>query len=371
MKKVIVIDWLDKYGGSERVIRHLDQIANFDTYYTLINIMNDNDIEKITNNKPRTIIETKLKMFGSKFRLLYFSFFYLIKQIKIDSDVEVIISSSHCVAKGIKKTNPNQLHISYFQARNNNYIWEEVDLYLGKFKPLFYPLVKLLRTLDIKQAQNPDIIITNSKFVQNWVKNTYKRDSFLVYPPVDFTTFNFSDNKEDYYVTVGRLVQIKKIDVIIKAFNINNKKLFIIGDGLELEYLKSIITNPNIIFLGFLESNEINKYIKKAKGFIQMGIEGFGIAPVESQFCGTPVIAYAQGAVLETVIDKKTGVFFNKQTSEDLNNAINLFEKIEFDYNRIHEHAKQFSIENFKNNIAKIIDNSVNEFKNNKKGNTI
>lgn len=363
MKKVIVIDWLDKYGGSERVIKHLDQIANFDTYYTLINIMNNNDIDKITNNKPRTIIDTKLRLFGSRFRLLYFSFFTLIKKIKIDSDVEVIISSSHSVAKGIKKSNPNQIHISYFQARNNNYIWEEVDLYLGKFKPLFYPLIKLLRKLDIKQAQNPDIIITNSKFVQNWVNNTYKRDSFLVYPPVDFSTFNFSDNKEDYYVAVGRLVQIKKFDVIIKAFNDNGKTLYIIGDGFELDYLKSITTNPNIIFLGFLESNKINKYIKHAKGFIQMGIEGFGIAPVEAQYCGTPVLAYAEGAVLETVIDKKTGIFFTQQDPEVLNKAIVNFEQITFDYHYIHEHAKQFSIENFKKNISKIIDDTISDFK--------
>jgi glycosyltransferase involved in cell wall biosynthesis len=363
MKKVIVIDWLDKYGGSERVIRYLDQILNFDTYHTLINIMDKNDIEKITNSKPRTIIDTKLKVFGSKFRLLYFSFFSLIKQIKIDSNVEVIISSSHCVAKGIKKTNPNQIHISYFQARNNNYIWDEADLYLGKFKPLFMPLLKVLRKWDVKQAQGPDVIIANSIFVQNWVKNTYKRDSFLVYPPVDFSTFNFSDKKDDYYVAVGRLVQIKKFDIVIKAFNQNKKKLYIIGDGVELAYLKSITTNENIVFLGFLESGQINEYLKHAKGFIQMGIEGFGIAPVESQYCGTPVLAYAEGAVLETVIDKKTGIFFNEQDPDILNKAITDFEKINFDYHYIHGHAKQFSIENFKKNISKIIDNSVSDLK--------
>lgn len=360
MKKVIIIDWLDKYGGAERVIKYLDQIFKFDKMYTLVNLMDQADLNKLKDNPDTPIIDTNLRKAGKRFRWFYAIFFYLIKTIKIDQDTNLIVSSSHSIAKGIRKSNKNQLHISYFQSRNSNYIWNEVDTYFGKYKYLLYPLIRILRKLDYQQAQQPDFIISNSKFVQEWVKETYDRDSVVVYPPVDFNFFNFESEKEDYYVTIGRLATIKRFDLIIKAFNENQKKLIIIGDGEEADNLKSL-ANDNIQFLGFLESKEINHYIKKAKGFIQMGIEGFGIAPLEAQYCGTPVIAYGEGALLETVIENKTGVFFYHQTEDDLNKAIVRFEEQKFDYELIHLHAKQFSIESFKNNILKVYNNICEE----------
>lgn len=356
MKKVIIIDWLDKYGGAERVIKYLDQIFEFDKMYTLVNLMSQSDLKKLKNNTDTQVVDTGLRKAGKRFRWFYAIFFYLIKTIKIDKDVDLIISSSHSIAKGIRKTNDNQMHISYFQHRNNNYIWDEVDTYLGRYKSLLYPLILLLRKLDYQQAQQPDYIISNSKFVQEWVKETYNRESVVVYPPVDFKFFNFEPEKGDYYVAIGRLATIKRFDLIVKAFNKNKKKLIVIGDGEESDSLKSM-ANDNIQFLGFLGSQEINYYIKKAKGFIQMGIEGFGIAPLEAQYCGTPIIAYGKGALLETVIENKTGIFFYNQTEEDLNKAIVNFENQKFDYEFIHLHAKQFSIENFKNNILRVYNN--------------
>lgn len=362
MKKVIVIDWLDKYGGAERVIKYLDQVFKFDKMYTLVNIMEEIDLKKLKNNRSIPIVNTKLNFFGKKFRWLYFTFFYFIKKIKIDEDSKLIVSSSHCVAKGIKKTSENQIHISYFQHRNNNYIWDETKNYLGFFRYILFPFILILRKLDYKQAQNPDYIISNSIFVQKWVKETYNRDSVVIYPPVDFKDFNFDENKEDYYIAIGRLATIKRFDIIIKAFNLNKKKLYIIGDGEESDKLKEL-ANTNITFLGFLESKEINNYLKKSKGFIQMGIEGFGIAPLESQYCGTPIIGYGKGALLETVLDKKTGIFFYEQTVESLNNSIEEFEKLSFDYKFIHLHAKNFSLDSFKKNILKFyikITNTIN-----------
>lgn len=358
MKKVIIIDWLDKYSGSERVISYLDQVFGFDKMYTLINQMKEEDLIKLKNSRDVIVEDTILRFSKSKFRLFYFFFFYLIKTIKIDKDVDLIISSSHSIAKGIQKTSNKQLHISYFQNKNNNYIWDEIDLYFGKAKFILYPLIKFLRKLDISQAQKPDVIICNSKFTQKWVKEKYNRDSFVVYPPIDFAPFDFSSTKEDYYITIGRLAKIKRLDLVIQAFNQNQKKLIIIGDGEEADYLKSI-SNSNIIFKGFLNSNEINNYLKNARGYIQMGVESFGIAPIESQYCGTPIIAYKNGAVLETVIENKTGVFFNHQSIEDLNEAINRFEKINFDYQFIHDHSKFFSIENFKEKIEEIYNQNI------------
>lgn len=358
MKKIIVIDWLDKYSGSERVITYLDQIFKFDKMYTLINQMSEEDLNKLKNGRSIKVEDTVLRFSKSKFRWFYFLFFYLIKTIKIDQDVDLIISSSHSIAKGVKKTNKNQLHISYFQNKNNNYIWDEIDLYFGKTKYFLLPIIYLLRKLDILQAQKPDVIICNSVFTKNWVKEKYNRDSFVIYPPIDFTPFDFTPIKEEYYITIGRLAKIKKLDLVVKAFNINKKKLIIVGDGEELQYLKSI-SNNNIVFTGFLTSNEINNYLKHARGYIQMGIESFGIAPLEAQYCGTPVIAFKNGAILETVIEDKTGVFFENQSIEDLNNAINRFEKIKFDYDFINNHSKSFSIDNFKEKVTEIYNRSI------------
>lgn len=364
-KNAIVVDWLDKYGGAERVIAKFIDIFKFKEIYTLTNIMNEEDLSKIMKNNASSIKDTILRVTGKRFRWFYVFFFFLIGKIKINSEVDYFISSSHSVAKGVKKSRPDQIHISYFQARNSNYIWDEVDLYFGKLKYLFYPLIYVLRRIDVSQSSRPDYIISNSKFVQNWVKEIYNRESEVIYPPVDFSKFHLTHEKEDYYVAVGRLASIKRFDIIINVFNSINKKLYIIGDGEQANYLKKLAKSPNITFTGFLETAEVNKYISKSKGFIQLGIEGFGIAALEAQACGTPVIAYGEGGSLETIQPNKTGVLFYNQDEESLLKAIDDFEKLEFDREYLRNHALQFSEENFevkiKNFVEKIIEKNAND----------
>lgn len=354
MKKVFIIDWLDKYGGAERVISSLEKIFSFDKTYTLINIMKKEELLRIFPQENHDINETILKTAKNKFRLFFFTFHYLIGRIKIDSDANLIISSSHAVAKGIRKTNKSQLHISYFQARNFNYIWDDSKLFFSVFKPLLYPLIYVLRRIDVIQAQRPDYIIANSFFVRKWVKEKYNRDSDVIYPPVDLKNFPLETIKEDYYVVVGRVVHVKKFDIVIKAFNESGKKLIVIGDGDQLKKLKNIAAT-NIVFKGFLSSDEVSRYIQKAKAFIQMGVEGFGIAPIEAQSCGTPVIAFGYGGVLETVIDNQTGIYFNEQSVEALHNAMDKFEKTNFDYVAIRENALRFSTSKFETEIENYI----------------
>lgn len=355
LKKAFIVDWLDKYGGAERVISSIQKVVSFDITYTLINIMNQEDVQKIYPIKKPIIKETSLKYLGKKFRFFFFVFHHYISKIKVDPKVDLIISSSHAVAKGIRKSNPKQVHISYFQARNFNYIWDDSALFFGKFKPLFYPLIFLLRKIDIKQSKNPDYIISNSYFIKDWVKKIYNRDSVVIYPPVYLENFPLEARKEDYYVVVGRVVHVKKFDIVVKAFNKSGKKLIVIGDGDQLNYLKRIASD-NITFTGFLSGAEVSSYIQKAKAFIQVGIEGFGIAPIEAQSCGTPVIAFAYGGVLETVIDKITGVYFYEQSEKSLSEAINLFERLEFDPLLIRENTKQFSETRFESELKKFID---------------
>ena len=355
MKKALIVDWFDKYGGAERVIGTLEKIFSFDITYTLVNIMEPNYFLKIFPKRTSIIKETVIKKLKSKFMIVFFTFHYFITTIKIDKDIDIIISSSHAVAKGIKKSNSRQLHVSYFQARNFNYIWSDFRLYFGSFRFFIYPLVLILRKIDIIQARNPDFIICNSLFVKDWVKEKYKRDSEVIYPPVDLTHFPLRTKKEDYYICVGRLVYVKRFDIVIKAFNTLNKKLIIIGDGDQADVLKKM-ASENIIFKGFLDSKEVSEHIQKAKGFIQAGIEGFGIAPIEAQSCGTPVVAFAKGGVLETVVNNKTGIFFNEQTEDSLINAINQFEKTTFNPLVVRQNAFQFSLERFEKEMQSFVE---------------
>ncbi len=363
MRKALVVDWLDKYGGAERVISSLQNIFEFEDCYTLTNVMKPNDLKKIFPNNDVTITDTKAHLFGQKFRMLLPFFQKLISSIKVHPETDLIISSSHAVAKGVKKSSPKQLHISYFQARNLKYIWDDAELYFGKAYNLVSPLLKRMRRADVKAAQRPDYIISNSKFVQAWVKNTYGRDSKVIYPPVDLANFSLKEEKEDYYVAVGRIEPYKRFDVVIKAFNATGKKLVVVGDGSQLSELKKT-ANSNITFTGFVESAEVNKHIRSAKGFVHAGIEDFGIAPIEAQACGTPVIAFGYGGVLETIVENKTGIFFNELTAKSLEKSLNKFETLSFNPHLIRENAERFSIAQFESQMSNFVAEKI-EKKNN------
>lgn len=372
-KVVLVADWIAVYGGAERVIKYMNNVFNFEKSYMLTNLLKPNELKEIYGVENPKIKQTFIKFFGNKFRWFFFLFHFLIERIRIDKNADIIISSSHAIAKGIKKNN-NQIHISYFQCRNCKYIWDETNLYLGKARFLLYPLIKTLRKKDIKQAKHPDLIISNSNYVRTWVLKTYGLESKVIYPPVDLSRFHLNIVKQDYFIVVGRLEPYKRFDLIIKTFNILEKKLIVIGNGSQLDFLKSI-AKENIIFKGYLESKEIYKYLKSAKAFIHAGIEDFGIAPIEAQACGTPVIALGQGGVLETVngvypcekINKNsnlTGVFFRDQNTRSIIEAINFFEdKIKcFSSSRIRINAERFNTETFENNIRDTVDEFIKKY---------
>ena len=290
---------------------------------------------------------------------------FFTREIKIDRDIDLLISSSHAVAKSVHS--PDCLHISYFQARNLKYIWEEQGLYFKGIKSIFKIFIPYLQKFDLEGATKPDYIIANSNFVQDWIRKTYKRDSEVIYPPVDVADFLLSLDRSDYYVTVGRLEQYKRFDIIVQAFSGTQKKLIVIGDGSQKNYLQSIASD-NIEFTGFLPKVDIINYVSKAKAFIFAGVEDFGIAPVEAQACGTPVICLGQGGTKETVLDGITGVHFDSQTTEDLLEAIEYFEQNEnkFEPTAIRKNALRFSKERFEKEIKEFVEEKFAIFKNSK-----
>lgn len=360
MKVALVVDWLDKYAGSERVMSSITKVFTISKSYTLINIMKQNDIEKTFSNQKVSITESYIKLFKNKFRAFFFLFPNAIQTLTIDKEIKLILSSSHSVAKGIKKTNKNQIHFCYVQARNQKYIWEDSFLYFKQVKYLIYPLLKWMQENDLKQSKNPDYFIANSYFVKDWILKKYNRDSKVIYPPVDVDKFDLVTKKQDYFIVVGRIEKYKRFDIIVKAFNSNGKQLIVIGNGSQYHTLKKI-AKKNITFLGYLDTAEINTYLGSAKAFIHTGIEDFGISPVEAQACGTPVIAYNSGGLKETVIENKTGVFFNKQEEQSLISAIEDFEKRTFSPQEIRKNAERFSRSRFEKELKEYIDKKINE----------
>lgn len=360
-EEVLVVDWLDLYGGAEKVISEIDKIYEFDKVYTLVDVRKESQKAKFFKNDP-IVVSTKLQILGKYFRYALPLFPFFIKSIKIDRGYKLIISSSHNIAKGVRKSSPDQTHISYIQSRNLKYIWDEeqIDLYFGKLKFLINPFINYLRKYDIKSAQQPDLLIANSEYQKEWIKEHYGRESVVVYPPVDLTQFQFYPDKQDYYVSVGRFAKMKRFDVLIDAFNqMPDKKLVLIGDGELMSDFKKK-AGPNIIFPGFLPSDKVYNYVKKAKAAIYVGIEDFGIAAVEAQACGTPVIAYKVGGTSETIINEETGLHFSEQSAEGIIRAVNKFGKLRFDFQKISRHAQNFDKELFITNFREII-NKVRE----------
>jgi glycosyltransferase involved in cell wall biosynthesis len=267
MKKILVVDWLDKYGGAERVLTSLNKSYNFSRCYTLINNMSEENLKKVFQHNDIEIIESMLKLLKSKFRYLFFLFPYFISNLSQEKNKCLIISSSFAVAKGFR-SKKNQLHICYFQARNQRYIWDEENIYFTKLQAfILNPILSLLRKIDIRQSKRPDFIVANSFFVKDWIKKHYKIDCEVIYPPVDTKLFKLEKNKSGYYITTARLEPYKRIDLIVEAFNNINEELYIVGDGSTKKSLKAK-ANENIKFYDFLDALSVMNLVSKAKAFI-------------------------------------------------------------------------------------------------------
>lgn len=352
MKKqfnILLIDWLDVYGGAERVVKYLDEIYHFDKVYTLVNNMPDDMFKNMFSNNKVIVNKSFLQIFGRQFRYALPLFPAALKSIKINDKNALVISVTHSVVKGVE-VSKESFHVSYLVSRNLKYVWEEKELYFKGIKRLFSFIILPLRKFDIKSASKPDVLIAVSNFVADWSAGKYKKEIKVIHAPVNVDDFELQEIKEDFYVSVGRLEPYKRYDILIDTFNRNGKKLVIIGDGSLMEKLKEK-ANKNIQFKGYLYADKSKEYLKRAKAFVFCGKEDFGIALLEPQACGTPVIAFGEGGALETILNNKTGVFFYNQTPEDLMLAINKFETINFNAKLIRAHALKFSVQVFKQNF--------------------
>jgi glycosyltransferase involved in cell wall biosynthesis len=270
------------------------------------------------------------------------------------SSYDLVISSSHAVAKGVI-TGPNQKHISYVHSPMR-YAWDLQHQYLHEsgldtgFKGWIAKyLLYRLRLWDYRTPNGVDTFIANSAFIAKRIWKVYRREAQVIYPPVAVDDFTFVADKSDFYLTASRMVPYKKMDMIVQAFaTMPNKKLVVIGDGPDMAKVAlQAAGHQNIQLLGFQPFVVLKEKMQQARGFVFAAEEDFGITPVEAQACGTPVIAFGKGGALETVVDGVTGLFFAEQSVAALTDAVHRFESLAFDPMMCRDNALRFSNDAF------------------------
>ena len=377
----IIHDWFsgEFKGGAEKVLKEIEQIiVENKSYYEIYCLVNHlNKKHKFNQGK---IINTSFIQnlpFSKKHFHKYLPLFPLaIEQLDL-REFDLIISSSHAVAKGVI-TSPDQLHISYIHSPMR-YAWDQMHVYLesssymkSKINFLLRIILQDLRRWDYLSSVRIDKLVSNSNFTAKRIKKYWGRNSSVIHPPVDTKKFSPRKSRSDFYLSVSRLVPNKRIDLLVKAFNQLDFPLIIVGSGSEKKKLMKISKN-NISFLNYQDDLAIKNLMETCRAFVYTGIEDFGIAPVEAMAAGAPIIAFKKGGILDTVkcINSEakiaTGILFDEQNDKVIRDCINYFEEkklwLEFSNEDIHLWAQKFSINNFKKKFANLIFKSTEDFK--------
>ena len=352
MKVAIVHDALISYEGPEPVLEQLIVLFPNADLFAVVDFFEEKDRAFLKHKNVTTTMLQKMPFAKRLFRYCLPLMPYAIEQFDL-SKYDLIISSSHTVAKGVL-TGPNQMHISYVHSPNQ-FAW---DMQHGNLSFLTRMELFFIRNWDVRSANSVDYFISNSRFSERRIWKYYRREAITIYPPVRTELFPLCEEKDDYYVTVSKLIPNENVHILVEAFEgMPNKKLIVIGDGPQLRILRKMAP-PNVLLLGNVPQMEAIQYIQRAKAFIYAAEEDFGSSIVEAQSCGTPVITYGRGGALETVralgyADNPTGLFFEEQTAAAVVKAVQQFEKVEhvFEPAQIHEYAQSFSNERFRQNI--------------------
>jgi glycosyltransferase involved in cell wall biosynthesis len=361
MRVAIVHEWLVTYAGSERVLEAMLSIFPQADLFCLLDAMPEGIRGWLNGRRIQTSFLQTFPGVQHYYRKLLPFMPFAIEQLDV-SGYDVVISNSHAVAKGVI-TGPDQLHICYCYTPIR-YAWDlhhqylsESDLGTGTSILARWTLHKC-RIWDSRTANGVDHFVAVSNYIARRIRKVYGRKSTVIYPGVAVDKFLPSGEKGDYYVTCSRLVPYKKVNVILKAFQkMPGRKLVVIGDGPQLGQLKAL-AGPNVKVLGFQPHDVLHRHLQHAKAFIFAAEEDYGIAPIEAQACGTPVLAYCKGAASETVIDGVTGYHFAEQTPEAICGAVERFEDTRdaFSASSIRMHALRFSESRFKHEFGALVD---------------
>jgi glycosyltransferase involved in cell wall biosynthesis len=357
----IVHEWLVTYAGSEKVLEEMLQVFPEADIFCALDFLPKQFRGRLKNSKIRTSFIQKIP-FARHLHRYFLALMPLAVEQHDLSLYDIVISNSHAVAKGCL-TGARQLHICYCYTPIR-YAWDlqfqylaESNLLWGLRSVLARWTLHKIRIWDARTPLMVDAFIACSHYIARRIRKVYRRDSVVIYPNVDVENFQIGQQDGDFYITASRIVPYKHIPLIINAFKqMPSRKLIVIGAG---PLLKECIATapPNVKVLGYQPDDVLRDHLMRARAFIFAAEEDFGIAPVEAQACGTPVIAFGRGGATETVIDGETGLFFHEQTSEAIVKAVDEFElcRSKFDRNRIRQNADRFSTSRFCSEFRKFV----------------
>ncbi len=347
-------DWLTGMRGGERILELLGEGFPDAPIYSLIH-NHDSISDKIASHSIMTSWLQRVPNIRSLYRYFLPLFPHAIESLKTQN-ADLLISTSHCVAKGLNMPEGTR-HLCYCFTPMR-YAWLFYDEYFGHSrikKMVFKPVLHALRKWDYKASERVDHFVAISQHVQKRIKAFYNRDADVVYPPVDTERCTpASAEHEGYDLIVSALVPYKRIDLAVRAYNRLGYPLKIVGVGTELDRLRKL-AEPTIQFLEWKSDLEIVALYQKCRFLIFPGEEDFGIVPVEAMACGRPVIAFGQGGTAETVIHETTGVHFQEQTEDSLFEAVEQAARRAWDSSIIRHQAERFSIQNFLDGLNRSI----------------
>lgn len=353
MKVAIIHDFLTQYGGAEKVLEALHEIWPEAPIFTLFY-----DKKKLGDKFKNFEIKVS-PIQNLPFALSFYRFYLPLLPAAIErfnlNEYDLIISNCSSFAKGVIFKRES-LHLSYIHCPTR-FLWADTHQYLDSLKGLegflrkiIAPVLTALRVWDAQASQRPDYLLANSNFIAKEIQHFYRREAQVIYPPVETDNFFISEQIENYFLLISRMRFYKKVDLAIEAFNQLGFPLKIIGGDRHEKKARK-----NIEFLGFVDEATKAKYLSRAQALIFPQKEDFGITAVEAMAAGRPVIAFRGGGALETVIEKETGLFFDKQEPSSLAETIKKFKSEDFNPQKIRDYSLKFDKKIFKKNMEDIV----------------
>jgi glycosyltransferase involved in cell wall biosynthesis len=368
LRVAIVHEWLDTYGGSERVLEQLLLCFPSADIFAVVDFMGERERSFLQGRKVQTSFVQRLP-FARRFFRHYIGLMPIAMQQLDLSGYDLVISSNHAVAKGVL-TGPDQVHISYVHSPMR-YIWDLQHQYLGQMGidrglKSIYARWQFghLRQWDVSTAHQVDYFVANSNYIARRIRRTYRREAMVIHPPVDIDRFVPGSVKEDFFLLACRFVPYKRADVVVQSFaHRGDRRLVVVGDGPDADRVHAAARGaPNVEFVGVVGREVLIDLMQRARAFVFAAEEDFGITLVEAQACGTPVIAYGRGGANDIVRTEKaegqTGLLFDRQTPDAITEAIDRFETLESQItgDACRMNALRFSEARFRAEIRDVVD---------------
>jgi glycosyltransferase involved in cell wall biosynthesis len=356
-KVAILHDWLTGMRGGEAVLEALLDLYPEAELFTLLHLKGSCS-DRIESRPIHTSFIDRLPLRGRFYRHYLPLFPTAIEEFDFHG-FDLVISSSHCVTKGAIVP-PGVPHISYVHSPMR-YVWDMYREYFpgrGLTQKFVIPFfANYLRMWDAASAHRVDRYVVNSSFVGERVRRFYGRESVVIHPPcVETFGATPASTREDFYLVYGAMVPYKRIDLAIKAFKESGRRLVVAGHGPEKARLQELAGGAKIEFVDRPDRNQSRELFEKARALIFPGVEDFGIVPVEAQERRCPVIAFRRGGALETVVHQKTGYFFEEQSPQSLNAALDRFEGLSFRESEFRKNVLRFTADTFRHKMAREID---------------